>query len=110
MKEWVIRYWLQALFGAIIAALVSVCKRMTKRINKQAADQKALKDGTQALLRSEIIRLYERYTSQGWMPLYARENVLAMYTAYHALGGNGAVTQLMEELKTFPSTPDSATR
>jgi Zn/Cd-binding protein ZinT len=37
------------------------------------------------------------------MPLYARENVLEMYNAYHALGGNGAITKLMEEMENLPT-------
>jgi hypothetical protein len=106
VKEWFFRYWAQAIFGCITAGLGWVCRGLAKRINKQAADQKALKEGTQALLRNEIIRVYERYINQRWMPLYARENVLSMYGAYHALGGNGAVTQLMDELKALPSNKE----
>lgn len=106
MKDWLYKYWIEAVFGGITAGLGWVCKILAKKINKQAADQKALKEGTQALLRNEIIRVYERYINQRWMPLYARENVLSMYSAYHALGGNGAVTQLMEELKALPSNKE----
>jgi hypothetical protein len=38
-----------------------------------------------------------------WMPLYARENILEMYSAYHDLGGNGAITKLMKELEDLPT-------
>lgn len=33
------------------------------------------------------------------------ENVEAMYKQYHALGGNGTITELVERLKEMPTEP-----
>lgn len=99
MKDFVIRYWIQVLFGLVMGGAGTAYKVLTKRIHRQASDQKALKDGTQSLLRSEIIRCYDIYMERGYISIHGLESVLAMYEAYHALGGNGTVTKLVEELK-----------
>jgi hypothetical protein len=101
--EFIVKYWLETLFGAIAAGMGIACKCLAKKRKKQNDDQKSLRDGTQALLRNQIIKTYEKYIEKGWMPLYARENVLEMYNAYHTLGGNGAITKLMEELENLPT-------
>lgn len=64
-----------------------------------------VRNGTRALLRNQIIKSYEKHIGREWMPLYARENVLEMYESYHGLGGNGAITDLVEELRGLPSSP-----
>ena len=64
----------------------------------------AVKRGMQALLRDRIIQAYNHYSGNGFCPIYALENIHSMYKEYHALGGNGAVTHLMEEIETLPCT------
>lgn len=103
MKEFIIRYWLEVLFGLLTAGAGAAYRHLSAKIYRQIADQRCLHSGTQALLRNEIIRSYDKYIEQGWIPIYGRENVLEMYHAYHTLGGNGTITKIMEELKALPS-------
>ncbi|AEY64840.1 hypothetical protein [Clostridium sp. BNL1100] len=100
MKDFIIKYWIQFLFAIVSGGLGVAYKALAKRIHKQSCDQKALKDGTQSLLRSEIIRCYDMYMERGYIHCF--ESVLAMYDAYHKLGGNGTVTKLVEELRELP--------
>ncbi len=102
MKDFVIRYWVQVIFGLVMGGLGAAYKMLSKRIYKQSCDQKALKEGTQSLLRSEIIRCYDVYMERGYISIHGLESVLAMYESYHSLGGNGTVTKLMEELRELP--------
>ena len=60
-------------------------------------------DGMKCLLRAEIIRDHSHYIDKGVIPIYAMENVLESYTAYHVLGGNGTITKMVEELKQLPT-------
>ena len=46
-----------------------------------------------------LIHILER----GEIPIYAQENVQAMYEAYHELGGNGTVTKLVREIMALPT-------
>ena len=103
MREFVIKYWLEVVFGAVAAGLATAYKLLSKKVHKQICDQKSLRDGTQALLRNEIIKEYDKYIERGYIPIYAMENVSSMYEAYHSLGGNGTITKLMEELRELPT-------
>ena len=60
-------------------------------------------DGMKCLLRAEIIRDHSHYMEKGYIPIYAMENVLESYNAYHSLGGNGTITKMVEELKQLPT-------
>lgn len=103
MKDFIVQYWLETLFGVVVAGIGAAYSRLSKKVHKQICDQRNLHDGTKALLRNEIIRSYDKYMDQEWIPIYARENVLDMYNAYHELGGNGTITKLMNELAELPS-------
>lgn len=104
MKEFVVQYWLECLFGALIAGMGTCYRCLQRRVHKQVCDQQAIKDGTQALLRNQIIHSYDKYINRKWIPIYAMDNVNVMYKAYHALGGNGTITKIIEELTELPST------
>lgn len=103
MKEWILQYWIEVLFGLIIAAIVAGYKRLYTKLIDKSKEQDAIKLGIQALLRNSIIQSYNHYMEKGCCPIYALENVTALYTQYHALGGNGTVTELMERLKDLPT-------
>ena len=47
--------------------------------------------------------MHGRYVERGEIPIYAQENVQAMYQAYHELGGNGTVTKLVREIMELPT-------
>lgn len=64
---------------------------------------KAMSDGIQCLLRAEIIRANEKYTKQGFCPVYAKESLKVAYNSYHALGGNDVATGLFNECVNLPS-------
>ncbi len=87
----------------VVAGIAAAYKHLSKKLKKQICDQKSLRDGTQALLRNAIIRDYDKYMDRGYVPIYARESILSMYDAYHALDGNGTITQLIDELRELPS-------
>lgn len=61
-----------------------------------------LKKGVCALLRNEIVTSHRRYTSMGYCPYMDRRNINDMYEAYHGLGGNGIVTDLMKDILALP--------
>ncbi len=107
-KDFVVKYAVEAVGGVIIAGLGIAYKCLSQKVQKQITDQKALRDGTLALLRSEIIRNYDTYMGRKWIPIYAMENVCALYTAYHDLGGNGTMTKLVEELRELKSKEGDA--
>lgn len=62
----------------------------------------ALRNGMLSLLRAEIIRSHDKYEERGYCPLYAKEALEKAYNAYHALGGNGAVTKQYKDTMKLP--------
>lgn len=103
MKDWIIKYWLEALFGVVCVVFGALYRRMARKVKKQISDQKALKDGMLALLRSEIIRCYDKYMQRGWIPIYALDTANALYNSYKVLGGNGTVKKLVEDMNDLPN-------
>lgn len=70
------------------------------------AKVRAVMVGMQALLRDRIIQAYNHYQDKDYCPIYGKENVKRMYTAYHALGGNDVATKLVEKLMDMPEEPE----
>lgn len=108
--------WLQALITgsfmvavAVIEARASKERKKEKQAREESAKErehnKAVDNGVLALLRDRIIDRYNHYTEQEYIPIYGMENVLDMYEAYHALGGNGTVTKLIENLRELRTDP-----
>ena len=64
---------------------------------------KQLENGVQSLLRAEIIRSHEKYMDKGYCPVYAREALNRIYESYHALGGNGTMTELYKQVMALPT-------
>lgn len=102
MGEFFAAYWREGLFLGVVAIFTALWRRLQKKVKKELCDQKNIKGGMLALLRSEMIRMYEKYMEQEWIPIYAMENFLEMYDEYHALGGNGTMTKLKGELQGLP--------
>lgn len=68
-------------------------------LKHQKKDRDANSKGTMLLLRVQLIEYHDKYTSLGEIPSYAYENFVEMYEAYHALGGNGMITKMKEEIE-----------
>lgn len=68
-------------------------------LQNQKKDRDANSKGTMLLLRVQLIEYHDKYTQMGEIPSYAYHNFQEMYDAYHALGGNGMVTKMKEEIE-----------
>ena len=73
----------------IPALIAGVFKYLHTLIKRNADDNKALKLGVQALLRSQMISDFNKYSEKGYAPIYARESFENCWTQYHSLGVNG---------------------
>ena len=95
--------WVDWLFLAITGILGIGYKQLVKRQKEESVKNVALNEGMQALLRDRIIQAYNHYNDMGYCPIYAKENVKRMYSAYHVLGGNDVATKLKDELLEMPT-------
>lgn len=66
----------------------------------------AMRRGLRALLRADIIRLYNKYHDElGWCPVYVKQALEEEYREYHNIGGNGVGTQMYESIMALPTEP-----
>lgn len=101
MIEFIVKYWIEFLFGLIISGMGVMAKLMYN----QHLKNKAIDKGVEALLRNGIVQTYNKWSERGYCPIYARENATRMYEPYHILGGNDVATDLIEDLKGLPTEP-----
>ena len=70
------------------------------------AQVRASRAGIRALLRAEIIRVYNKYhDDKKYCPIYVKQSIEDIYKQYHALKGNGVGTKLYEEIMKLPTEP-----
>lgn len=102
MTEFIIKYWLQCLFGLITAALAYGYKRLNVRIK----EQESIKDGVLAILHDRIFQAARYYIAQGHISIEDLRNVQYLYDSYHELGGNGTGTELYNRIKNLEIKED----
>lgn len=98
MVEFVVKYWLQCLFGTVTAGLAWGYKKLAARIK----EQDAVKDGVLAILHDRLFQAGRFYISQGHIALDELKNIEYLYNSYHNLGGNGTGTEIWERIKSLP--------
>lgn len=103
MVDFIIKYWIQWLFGLLIAALGAYTKYLSGVIKREKAEQKALRDGMRSLLRRQIIMDCESAIKEQYCPAATKDTIEDMYQSYHALGGNGVVTSIKDQMMALPT-------
>lgn len=103
MVDFVVRYFVEILCGIVVAILSYFMKRILGKIKRL----ELVENGMQALLRDRIIAIYNKCADRGYCPIYERENAEKMYNEYHALGGNGTITELMNKIMAMPTEKSS---
>jgi len=83
------------IIGALITRLVTFKK-----------ENDALKKGIQALLRAQMINDYNKWTTKGYAPIYARENFENCWKQYEALGVNGVMNDIHAKFLALPTPPE----
>lgn len=94
MLTTVITSVITTLLGALIGYLL---KSLSKKTKKEKAEHEAVV----ALLRHEIVKAYEEHKATKTIPIILKESVMIIYKIYKALGGNGFIKQLVDEISTW---------
>lgn len=100
------------LVNLIFTTIVGAISKKTQKVITDAQqneeitalkqDMTAVKEGLLSILRDNIITMHERQSEQIGIPIYMRDALEHSYRAYKALGGNGTVTALYNELMGLP--------
>ena len=81
-----------SLIGAIFVSAVNYVK-------SKNSSYKLIKDGIIAILHNKIYTLGKQHIAQEHISVEALDDFEHLYNAYHALGGNGMVTKMKQEIE-----------
>lgn len=88
---------LAELAGAITGIAACACL-LVKPVRNRVLGLNDVREGQRCLLRSEIMHTYYKYREQKTIRQYEYENVVLIYKAYKALGGNTFVDHIYNEI------------
>ena len=85
------------LAGAITGIAACLCL-LVKPLRNRILGLNDVREGQRCLLRSDILNVYYKYREQKTIRQYEYENVVLLYKAYKALGGNTFVDHIYNEI------------
>ena len=97
-------YQILCLIG--VPSLFTVCGYIYNKLKKNDDETKAVKAGLQALLRSQMINDFNRWSDKGYAPIYARDNFENCWIQYHSLGANGVMNDIHNRFMDLPTKKD----
>lgn len=106
MLDFIVRYWVEFLFGTMTTGIGFVCKTLYQRSKTQEEEQKRVKEGILAMLHDRLYQACTFYISKGSIDVDSLKNVEYIYNAYHDLGGNGTGTELYNRVKALQIKED----
>ena len=86
-----------------VLLLSYMVRKVFSALKKMDTDERSVKNGVQALLRSQMISDYNHYTKKGYAPIYAKESFENCWQQYHNLGANGVMDDLREKFLNLPT-------
>lgn len=101
-----IKWAIPFICGGLITGLITAIKNIKHKndVITEALTKRndALCAGVQCLLRSEIIKIHDKAIADGYCPVYKKESLKRIYTAYHNLDGNDIATKLFKDVMELP--------
>ena len=84
---------------AVTGALGALVGFFATKLHSRTKHEEAMEEGMRCLLRKEIVDMYDLYVHERHpMSVERKRDVVEAYEAYHALGGNGVITDMYQEL------------
>jgi len=102
MWDFVVKYWVEFLFGIVAAGLIAGYKKLSVKVQNGKDTEKAIADGMKYLLMFKLREEGEKYLTEGKCSTEHKHEFEKVYNAYHALGGNGTITALKDQVLRLP--------
>lgn len=98
MWDFIVKYWMQFLFGIITAGLSAAYARLAKKFKAERAKNKAIENGLRGILRIQILDTYDKCVDEDNTISVSRKDAIAsIYQSYIALG-NGEEDDTIKHL------------
>lgn len=100
-----------SIVASVVSAMLVFILQMVIRENRELKREKetklanreaALEEGVVCLLRKQLMDDYAKCATKGSISSKALESSLLMYKAYKALGGNGMIDHMEDEIQNLP--------
>ena len=102
MREFIVRYWLECVFGIICAALSAGYASLKKKLKAEKAKNQAIENGLRGILRIQILDTYDKCISEDRTISVSRKDaIVSIYQSYVALGngeGDDTIKNLYNEI------------
>lgn len=101
MWDFILKYWLEFLFGIIVAGLSAAYASLVRKFKKERSKNAAIESGLRGILRIQILDTYDRCVAAGKKISVSRKDaIVSIYQSYAALGEHvdDTIKQLYEEL------------
>lgn len=98
MREFIVRYWLECVFGIICAALSAGYASLKKKLKAEKAKNQAIESGLRGILRIQILDTYDKCAAEGnTISVSRKDAIVSIYQSYVTLG-NGEADDTIENL------------
>lgn len=104
MWEWLLKYWLQVLFGIVVAAFSAAYANLANKFKAEKKKNAAIENGLKGILRIEILDTYDKCVANGKKISVSRKDAISsVYHSYVALcesheDVDDTIQQLYEEI------------
>ena len=102
MWDFILKYWLEVLFGLIIAGLSWAYRNLAKKFRAEKKKNEAIEQGLSGLLRIQILDTYDKCVEEGKTISISRKDAIrSVYQSYTALGDgehDDTIKAMYEEL------------
>jgi hypothetical protein len=104
--EYIISIALSVVSGVLVFVVKGLLTENHKLREKKKADEtnkdNAICEAILCLLRVKLIEYHDKYVPLEHIPSYAYENWKKMYDVYRALGGNGLIVGMNDDIDKLP--------
>ena len=102
MWDFIVKYWVEVLFGIITASLSAAYAHLAKKFKAERAKNQAIESGLRGILRIQILDTYDKCVANGRLISVSRKDaVVSIYQSYIALGNgetDDTINKLYEQL------------
>lgn len=101
MWDFIVKYWLEFVFGLIVAGLGAAYGRLEKKFKHEKAKNAAIESGLRGILRIQILDTYDKCKEAGSRISVSRKDaIVSIYQSYCALGDHvdDTIKALYEEI------------
>ena len=82
-----------------ITAIMTAIAIFVKPVRQRIFNSKKANDGEKCLLRCEILNIYYKGLDKREIHQYEAENLVKLYEAYKALGGNSFIDEVYSDIR-----------